>query len=159
MGETPVRSPTKNRISIFSFNPLIFMKPKSLDFITGLTFVPGWSLFGIIFILLGILRIIFGQHWEFGGFILLGIAMLISFDGVKFNFELGGVKSYTLIFGVFKIGKWVSLSKFPYLTVLRMSYRRTARLGALCPAQASQIREVPGVHPSSMKFTCSPKVT
>ncbi len=106
-----------------TINP-IPMKPRTLNFVTGFTFLQGWSSLGIIFILLGGLRLYFTKDIVFGAFILAGIAMLMNFDGVKFDLEKHTVKPYTLILGVLKLGKKYPQSKFPQLSVLRMTYRK-----------------------------------
>jgi len=110
------------------------MKPRSLNFITGFSFIPAWSALGIVAILLALPSLVLDQEWEMGGFVLLGVAMLMNFDGVKFNFEKGWVQSYTLIFGVFRLGKKEPISKFPYLAILRMTYRRFSLFRGLRPS-------------------------
>jgi hypothetical protein len=109
------------------------MRTKSLNFVTGMTVIPGLTAFGSAFILLSCIQIIGYGHWGFSILLLLGILMVCSFDGVKFNMEKGTVKPYTLILGVLKFGRKQRMEKFPYLAVLRMTYRGSRRFNRLMP--------------------------
>jgi len=86
----------------------------------------GPSIFlGITFTVLG-LAFSFSSDWILGiPFLLVACFLFFTFSGIEINTDKQQIKSYYKVFGLIKRGKWISLSKYKGVTLVRMKKTQT----------------------------------
>ena len=90
---------------------------------------------------------IFGIIWTYSNpagliFVVTGMFMALTFDGTKIDYDSGRIKSYTCIFGLFKIGKWYSVNNFNKFSIYKSkrSYTTYSRANVPLTIKNTDIR-------------------
>jgi hypothetical protein len=81
---------------------------------------------------------IFGVIWTYTNlagliFVVTGVFMAFTFDGTKIDFDSRRIKSYTSLFGLFKIGKWHSVNSFKKFSIYKSNRSYTTYSRANVP--------------------------
>jgi len=96
-------------------------------------------------------------YFNLTGLILVvaGMFMAFTFVGTIIDFDSGRIKSYTCLFGLFKIGKWHSINNFKKFSIYKSSrsYTSYSRANVPLTVKNSDIRLVFLDNKGSLKIT------
>ena len=100
---------------------------------------------------------VIGTYFNLTGLILVtaGMFMAFTYDGTKIDFSSRKLKNYTCLFGLFKYGKWHSVSSFTRFSIYKSRRRYTTYSRANVPltVKKSDIRLVLLNNTGSLKIT------
>jgi hypothetical protein len=81
---------------------------------------------------------VFGIIWTYSNpagliFVAAGMFMALTFEGTKIDYDSRRIKSYTCLFGLFKVGRWYSVNNFSKFSIYKSNRSYTTYSRANVP--------------------------
>ncbi|MBN1181107.1 MAG: hypothetical protein JXB49_02390 [Bacteroidales bacterium] len=116
------------------------MNPKRKDNKTDRLMGPSGTFAGYFLMIAGVI----GTYYNVTGLILVvaGLFMSFTYEGTIIDYNSARIKSYTCLFGLFRVGKWHSVSSFKKFSIYRSrrSYTTYSRANIPLTLRSSDIR-------------------